>query len=136
MHYASGEPANDDFQVVENQLARQRLFSIHPKYKTQTLRWVDDVKAGIHTVRDQFKRTPSLSDKFARADAQMKTAMLERGHDPATWVPYEDALLALSDRLGPGDPRRIMLDSGAFTDWGKGRSSAVTDVVQSYMFRP
>jgi hypothetical protein len=62
----------------------------------------------------------------------MRTELAERGHDPATWVRYEDALLALSERLGPGYPRRIMLDSGAFTDWNKGHASAVSDVVRSY----
>ena len=61
----------------------------------------------------------------------MRTELSERGHDPATWVPYEDALLALSDRLGSGYPRRIKLEFGAFTDWNKGRLSDVSDVVQS-----
>jgi hypothetical protein len=31
LHDASGAYAKDDFQVVENQLARQRLLSVHPK---------------------------------------------------------------------------------------------------------
>ena len=132
LHYASGAPANDDFQVVENQLARQRLFSVHPDHNKPLRRWVEDVRAGIHSFRDQLKRTPSLSGKLARADSRMRNELAERGHDPSAWVPYEDALLALSDRLGLGYPRRIMLDSGAFTDWGKGRSSAVSNVVQSY----
>lgn len=132
LHYASGAPENDDFQVVENQLARQRLFSVHPNHNKPLRRWVDDLHAGIHSFRDQLKRTPSLSAKLARADTRMRTALVERGHDPSAWVPYEDALLVLSDRLGSGYPRRIMLDSGAFTDWGKGRTSSVSDVVQSY----
>jgi hypothetical protein len=132
LHYASGAPSNDDFQVVENQLARQRLFSVHPTHSKPLWRWVDDLHAGVHSFRDQLKRTPSLSGKLARADDRMLAELAERGHDPAVWVPYEDALLALSDRLGPGYPRRIMLDSGAFTDWNKGRSSEVSDVVRSY----
>jgi len=132
LHYASGAPAYDVFQVVENQLARQRLFSVHHDYIKPLRRWVEDVRAGIHTFQDQLKRTPSLTGKLARSDKRMRTALAERGRDPSSWVPYEEALLALSDRLGPGYPRLIMLDSGAFTDWGKGRSSAVSDVVRSY----
>lgn len=132
LHYASGAPANDDFQVVENQLARQRLFSVHPTHSKPLRRWVDDLHSGIHSFRDQLKLTPSLSGKLARADVRMRAELAERGHDPLVWVSYENALLALSDRLGPGYPRRIMLDSGAFTDWNKGRSSAVSDVVRSY----
>ena len=95
LHYASGAPANDDFQVVENQLARQRLFSVHPDQNKPLRRWVEDVRAGIHSFRDQLKRTPSLSGKLARADSRMRSELAERGHDPSAWVPYEDALLTL-----------------------------------------
>ena len=102
LHYASGTPANDDFQVVENQLARQRLFSVHPNYAKPVARWFDDLRQGIFSFPDQIARTPSLSGKLARADRRMREELVERGHDPETWVPYEDALRALSERLGPG----------------------------------
>ncbi len=102
LHYASGAPANDDFQVVENQLARQRLFYVHPDHNMPLRRWVEDVRAGIRSFPDQLKRTPSLSGKLARADDRMRRELVERGQDPSAWVPYEDALLALSNRLGPG----------------------------------
>ena len=61
LHYASGAPANDDVQVVENQLARQRLFSVHPDHTKPLRRWVKDVRASIHSFRDQLKRTPGLT---------------------------------------------------------------------------
>lgn len=132
LHYASGTPANDDFQVVENQLARQRLFSVHPNYAKPVARWLDDLRQGIFSFPDQIARTPSLSGKLARADRRMREELAERGHDPETWVPYEDALRALSERLGPGYPKRIMLDSGAFTDWRGGQRSDVETVIRSY----
>ncbi len=47
LHYASGTPENNEFQVVENQLARQRLFSVHPNHFKPLLRWVDDIRAGM-----------------------------------------------------------------------------------------
>lgn len=132
LHYASGKPDNDDFQVVENQLARQRLFSVHPDHFKPLSRWVDDLRDGVLSFDDQLARTPSLSGKLARADTRMRQEMTERGCDPQTWVPYEDALRSLSSRLSPGHPRQIMLDSGAFTDWGKGQRSDVEMVIRSY----
>ncbi|MBZ8119276.1 hypothetical protein KUD11_11545 [Roseovarius sp. LXJ103] len=60
LHYASGTPANDDFQVVENQLARQRLFSVHPNHFQPLSRWVDDLRHGVFSFEDQLARTPSL----------------------------------------------------------------------------
>lgn len=132
LHYASGTPANDEFQVVENQLARQRLFSVHPNHFKPLLRWVDDIRMGIVSFGAQLDRTPSLQDKLVRADNRMRQELSDRGCDPQTWVPYEDALRNLSNRLGPGYPRSIMLDSGAFTDWGKGRRSDVDKVIRSY----
>lgn len=132
LHYASGTPANDEFQVVENQLARQRLFSVHPNHFKPLLRWVDDIRTGIVSFDAQLDRTPSLTSKLARADDRMRQELSERGFDPTIWVPYEDSLRDLSNRLGDGYPRRIMLDSGAFTDWGKGRSSDVDMVIRSY----
>lgn len=62
-----------------------------------------------------------MSGKLAHADARMRLELSERGFDPQKWVPYEDALHRLSNRLGPRYPKRIMLDSGALTDWGKGK---------------
>lgn len=132
LHYASGTPANDDFQVVENQLARQRLFSVHPDHFKPLARWVNDLRDGVLSFEDQLTRTPSLSGKLARADTRMRLELSDRGLNPQTWVPYEKALRNLSNRLGPGYPKRIMLDSGAFTDWGKGRSSDVEDVIRAY----
>jgi hypothetical protein len=132
LHYASGTPANDEFQVVENQLARQRLLSVHPAYFKSVLRWVDDIRAGIVSFDAQLDRTPSLKDKLARADNRRRAELAELGHDPQSWIPYEDALRDLNSRLGSRYPKRIMLDSGAFTDWGKGYSSAIEDVVRSY----
>lgn len=132
LHYASGTPANDDFQVIENQLARQRLLSVHPAYFKSVLRWVDDIRAGIVSFDAQLDRTPSLKGKLARADNRMRQELSDRGCDRQAWVPFEDALRDLSNRLGPGYPRSIMLDSGAFTDWGKGRRSDVDTVIRSY----
>lgn len=132
LHYASGKPENDDFQVVENQLCRQRLFSVHPDHNKPLGRWIDDLQQGIHSFHDQLDRTPSLSGKLARADKRMRDELSERGRAPDSWVSYEEAFQALSDRLGPGYPKRIMLDSGAFTDWGKGKSSKIDDVIRSY----
>lgn len=65
LHYASGKPDNDDFQVVENQLARQRLFSVHPDHFKPLSRWVDDLRDGVLSFDDQLARTPSLSGKLA-----------------------------------------------------------------------
>ena len=132
LHYASGTPANDEFQVVENQLARQRLFSVHPDHFKPLSRWVNDLLDGVLSFEDQLARTPSLRDKLARADARMRQELSDHGYDPQTWEPYEDALRNLSKRLGPGYPRRIMLDSGAFTDWRKGQRSDVETVIRSY----
>ncbi len=92
LHYASGTPANDEFQVVENQLARQRLLSVHPAYFKSVLRWLDDIRAGIVSFDAQLDRTPSLAGKLARADNRMRQELSDRGFDPQTWVPYEDAL--------------------------------------------
>jgi hypothetical protein len=111
--------------VVENQLARQRLLSVHPDYIKSVLRWVDDLREGIVSFDAQLDRTPSLRGKLVRNDNRMRQELSDRGCDPQTWVPYEAALRNLSNRLGPGYPRSIMLDSGAFTDWGKGRRSDV-----------
>ncbi|PSL19819.1 hypothetical protein [Shimia abyssi] len=132
LHYASGTPANDEFQVVENQLARQRLLSVHCDYFKSVLRWVDDLRNGVLSFEDQLTRTPSLSSKLVRADNRMRQELSDRGFDQQTWVPYEDALRNLSSRLGPGYPRSIMLDTGAFTDWGKGQRSDVDTVIRSY----
>lgn len=123
---------NDDFQVVENQLARQRLFSVHPNHKQPLNRWVEDIRDGIHSFDDQLARTPSLKGKLARADVRRREELVEFGRDPESWMPYEEALRKLSNDLGPGYPKRIMLDSGAFTDWGQGRRSNVDDVIRAY----
>ncbi|MDP2579983.1 hypothetical protein Q8W37_08575 [Shimia thalassica] len=132
LHYASGTPTNDDFQMVENELARQRLLSVHGDYFKSVLRWVDDLRNGVLSFEDQLTRTPSLSSKLVRADNRMRQELSDRSFDQQTWVPYEDALRDLSSRLGLGYPRSIMLDSGAFTDWGKGQRSDVDTVIRSY----
>ncbi len=63
---------------------------------------------------------------------QMRRELSEHGRDPKSWITYEEALRGLSNRLGPRYPKRIMLDSGAFTDWQKGRRSDVETVIRSY----
>jgi len=93
LHYAQEAPANHDFQVVENQLARQRLFSVHPDHNKPLRRWVEDVRANIHLFRDQLKRTPSLSGKLARADSRMRHELAERGRDPSAWRPTKTRCL-------------------------------------------
>ena len=55
LHYASGPPANDEFQAVENQLARQRLFSVHPNYVKPLARWLDDIRQGIFSFDDRIQ---------------------------------------------------------------------------------
>lgn len=132
LHYASGKPDNDDFQVVENQLAERRLFSVHPDHFSPVRRWLEDLRNGIFTFQDQLIETPSLRDNLALDDEERREELKERGYDPKTWVPYEEALSTLSDRLGPSYPKRIILDSGAFTDWGKGYRSNVDDVIKRY----
>ena len=60
LHYASGTPANDDFQVVENQLARQRLFSVHPNHFQPLSRWVLEERVAMggkpkNTLKELFE---------------------------------------------------------------------------------
>ncbi len=110
LHYASGTPENDDFQVVENQLARQRLFSVHPNHFKPLLRWVDDLQDGIFSFEDQLTRTPSLSGKLARADARMRRELSEHGRDPKSWITYEEALQRQpQDQAGNGNVQKPVL---------------------------
>ncbi len=48
MHlYMSGTPNNDVYQVLEDRLNSHRLFSMHPNYQAQVLRWLDAVREGV-----------------------------------------------------------------------------------------
>jgi hypothetical protein len=58
--YMSGTPTNDVFQIVENRLCKCRLFSMHPNYRREVMRWLDDVwRTPIPT--------PSMSDGLGGA---------------------------------------------------------------------
>ena len=132
MHlYSSGTPRNDIYQTVENRLCTHRLFSLHGSYEAACLRWLEDVSRGIFTEEDYLKCYPEQRDAAIRQDARrrFKQSILK---DTVDWDTLELLSSVCRKTKGAPYPKKIMLDSGAFTAWNKGDSVSVDEVLRKY----
>lgn len=134
-HYASGTPKNDAFQAIENQLCSNRLLSMYRDYQPSVFRWLSDVRAGIRTFEDWLAANRDSERRLDHRDRLARQMFAERGLK-VEWPGFAAAMRQASNRLSGKQPRRIMLDSGAFTAWNKpaGRRVEVSidDLIPAY----
>lgn len=128
--YMSGTPNNDVYQVLENRLNTHRLFSMHPNYQGEVFRWLDAIREGVDTVDGFLERYPEQKTLLAFRDhlRRVQASELGIGDD---WSLIE-GLRAACAATAPTLPRAIMLDSGAFTAWTKGRTLQLGGVMEAY----
>lgn len=113
--FVSGVPKNDCFQFVENGLVQDRLISIHPDYCNDGLRYLDDLLAGINSLA-------AYEDRYGDFDLLTRERRRRRKQEDM----FDTREYCLRERLSsislPFDgPESIIVDSGAFTDWTRGR---------------
>lgn len=131
MHlYMSGTPNNDVYQVLEDRLNSHRLFSMHPNYQAEVLRWLDAVREGVNTVDAFIERYPEQKTLLKFKDHLRRVRESELGIE-SDWN-LEEGLRAACAATSPSLPRSIMLDSGAFTAWTKGRKLRLGKVQAAY----
>ena len=123
--YHSGTPKNDGWQWLENRSCDCRLFSLH--YRTEVMQWLRDLRA-IEDARPIIgehgdfafyaQRYPALRQKLARRDRERRNRQVEAGDEGDFDTPafFDEVELPI-----PRYPRRIMLDSGAYTAWNAGK---------------
>ena len=97
--YMSGAPQNDVYQTIENRFCRHRLFSMHPDYAPQVMKWVESVRDGLLTVDDFFQRKPSHREILANRDREKRERLQEQG-DGREWVPLEEVLRLFASPAG------------------------------------
>jgi hypothetical protein len=129
--YMSGAPQNDVYQTIENRFCRNRLFSMHPDYAPQVMKWVESVRDGLLTVDDFFQRKPSHREILANRDREKREWLQEQG-DGREWVPLEEILRRVCASQTRLYPRQIMLDSGAFTAWKRGEYLSLDQLREYY----
>ena len=128
--YMSGTPNNDVYQVLENRLNSHRLFSMHPNYQAEVFRWLDAVREGVDTVDAFVERYPEQKTLLDFKDHLRRVRESELGIK-SDWGLLE-GLRTACDATKPSMPHSIMLDSGAFTAWGKGRTLRLNKVLSAY----
>lgn len=132
MHlYMSGTPRNDPYQSVENRMNTHRLFSMHADYEKAVLRWVRDLQSGILDADAYLKAYPQHRDHIKKRDANRRIAQRDFGRK-VDWDTAEVLEQVCQTLKGRPYPKAILLDSGAFTAWNKGKKTTVDDVKHKY----
>lgn len=129
--YPSGKPANDAYQVIENQLCSHRLFSMFRPDQTAVMQWLHMVKSGVRTFDDYLRDNKGAARLLAHDDELMRQAL--RDHRiTEEWLPKREALGLISERFPATYPAHIMLDSGAFSAWKSGETVTLDEVKHGY----
>jgi hypothetical protein len=129
--YMSGTPRNDVFQTIENRFCTYRLFSMYKDYAPAIINWVDAIRDGLLTVDDFIRRNPSQHKILENHDREYRDRLREQGDD-REWEPLEEVLRRVCASRTGSYPRQIMLDSGAFTAWNRGKPVSLDQVREHY----
>jgi hypothetical protein len=127
----SGTPRNDIYQTIENRFCTYRLFSMYKDYASSIMNWVDAIREGVLTVDDFIRRNPSQLRILANHDREYRDRLQEQG-DEREWEPLEEVLRRVCASRTGSYPRQIMLDSGAFTAWNRGKPVSLDQVREYY----
>lgn len=104
---------------------------MHPDYQREVFRWLDDIRGGVRTFDDYLDRNRD-SRRLCQHDDRLAAQMLRERGLPDEWPTYERTLSAMSNRLPANYPRKIMLDSGAYTAWNANNSVSLDEVKAVY----
>lgn len=139
--FHSGTPKNDGWQWLENRFCHCRLFSLYRGYRAPVLQWLRDLKENEEAYaqavvegreHDDFAfyayRYPALRQKIARRDRARRQRQYEAGDDgDFDTLDHFSTIEPWARRY----PRRIMLDSGAFTAWRSGKVVTLSEFMDA-----
>ena len=106
------------------------LFSVYDQYARDAFRWLRDYTEGINDIESYVQKYKYAIPRMEEFDKQRRIKQQSSIYNE-DWDSLE-LFRSIDKHLQPLSPKRVMLDSGAFSAWQSGKVTTLDQVIRKY----